>query len=77
MGKVSETYLNDNYALDVRNANAVAANGQGEKGGKEDEGKEEPEDPGTWKEAFFKACEECSFQGIAHVVAETPFPIRR
>ena len=82
MNKVSETYKNDSYALDVRNANVLVPNGK-YRHGQEDEdeqGKEEdkePEDPGTWKEAFLKACEDCSFQGISLVVADTPFPLRR
>ena len=43
----------------------------------EENDEEEDEDPGSFKEALVRICEDTSFQGVPFIVAPTPFPIRR
>ena len=43
----------------------------------EENDEEEEEDPGSFKEALVRICEDTSFQGVPFIVAPTPFPIRR
>ena len=37
----------------------------------------EKQNPGGFKEALITICEETSFQGLAYIVAPTPFTLRR